>query len=460
MTTLALDLNPAQSRRPDVFSAANEKRIEFSLLFFFCLAMGFISAQRFFLSDVSALICIAILVAPLALGFHNKEYFTILFLSIVSIVDLGGIVYTETPSTIKYIIYFSAILFSGYVCVYKITNFHKYVILYFIFIIANTFLHPNRLDGYSLSRDILTSFLIIMVLFAGDIKKYKYINISCILAFSLGIIISEIANIILNYTVISGEYLNYSSFKFLVLFPIIYFLSYKRYYLAAIFAPICFLVVGVYASRMLMLTGILVCLLLLFSGLRHYFWRTFALAILSTGIVIVLLNALDINFEAYRVLSIFFAIGDFQDFSTAALFLDPVRYAENSIFFGQNYFLLLFGNGLGTGMLDVTGVFAFVPDDGAAFSQQELSESHFFRLHDSWTWIGYRFGLLAYLSFVIWGVKGCLNKDFTTALFASFMLLALFNATFSIGGLIACAIVALHYKLRKHYRQNPFSFTA
>lgn len=448
MATLVAEKNIGKLRAGAVHHAdVSDGRVQLSLLFFFCLIMGFISAQRFFLSDVSAVVCIVILAIPLTFGFHRKEYFTILFLSIVSIVDLGGEVYTETPSILKYFIYLSLILFSSYVCIYKIEKLHKYLILFLSFVVINTFLHPDRLDGYTFARDIITIYLILLVAFSSKIKDFHYLNNQYILAFSVGIVVSEIINILSNYTVVSGDYLNYSSFKFLAFFPVIYFICYKRYFLAAIFTPLSFAVVGVYASRMLLLTGILICLILLLSGLRYYFWRTLFLTILSLSIILVSFNAFDINFEAYRIFSVFYALGDFQDFATAALFLDPVRYAENSVFFGQNIFLLLFGNGLGTGMLDVTGVFAFIPDDGAAFSPQELSESHYFRLHDSWTWIGFRFGFLAYLIFVFWGVKGCLNKNAETALFASLMLLALFNATFSIGGLIACAVLALHYKL-------------
>lgn len=447
MTTLVSEKKLSPLTRTVSHDEADRRRIRFSPLFFFCLVIGFVSAQRFLLSDISALICLIILAIPLALGFHRKEYFTLIFLAIVSIIDLGGEVYAETPSSVKYLIYLSLILFTIYVCIYEINRLHKYLLIFLAFVVINTFFHPDRLDEYTLSRDLITIFLIIVIAFACDMKQFKYLNIEYILAFSVGIVFSEIINIFVSYTVISGDYLNYSSFKFLVFFPVIYFVCYKRYYFAALFAPLSFAVVGVYASRMLLLTGILICFVLLLSGLRYYFWRTLSLTILLIGIILVSMNVLDINFEAYRIFSIFYAVGDFQDFATAALFLDPVRYAENSVFFGQNIFLLMFGNGLGTGMLDVTGVFAFIPDDGAAFSPRELSESHYFRLHDSWTWIGYRFGFLAYLLVIFWGVKGCLNKDAKTALFASLTLLALFNATFSIGGLIACAVLALHYKL-------------
>ncbi len=437
----------------DVNPAFVKIKIQLTPLFYFCFLMGFISAQRFFLAEISALVCILLLCSPVILGFHRKEYFTILFLSVVSMVDLGGVVYSETPSSVKYLIYLISIGFIYYACGYKYVAWHRYLIIYVLIVILNTFLHPNTLDGYTISRDLLTLYLILLVSFSSNIKNIKSINFNLILSFSLGIMISELINIVFNYTVISGEYLNYSSFKFLALFPIIYMLSLKRYYIASLLAPFTFAVIGVYGSRMLLLSGIVVCLLLLFGGLRQYFWRTFALTTISAALAIFMLNAVNINFESYRVISIFLAITQYQDFAAAALFLDPVRYAENSVFFGQNPYLLLFGNGVGTGMLDTTGVFAFVPDDGAAFSPRELSESHFFRLHDSWTWIGYRFGFLPYLAFVFWGVKGCLSKDPLGALFAAFMLLALLNATFSIGGLIACAIIGLHYKLKDHQVQ-------
>ena len=348
----------------------------------------------------------------------------------------------------------SLTLFMIYSSIYKIENIHKYLILFIAFLFLNTIIHPYKLDEYTFLRDLITLILICTVALSYTFRNVSLIKIDYILAYSLGVIISENFNIITDYSVSSGEYLNYTSFKFIVIFPILYFLSFKKYYWALIFFPLSFFVVSVYASRMLLLTGILVSIILLMSGLRYYFFRSLMLTIFLGSIILVTLNRSGINFEAYRIFSIFLVFGDFQDFSTAARFLDPVRYAENSIFFGQNLFLLFFGNGLGTGILDVSGFLAFVANDGAAFSPQELSESHYFRLHDSWTWIGYRFGFVAYLMFVFWGVKGCLNKDPKTALFASAMLLALFNASFSIGGLIACAVLALHYKIASRHARS------
>lgn len=422
------------------------------LLLIFVFIMGFVSAQRFLLPELSALTCIILLVLPLITGIHDKQYLTIFFLSIVSIADLGGLVYSETPSAVKYLIYASILGFMALNLQFGYNKKHRYLILFSLFVVLNTFLHPNSLDSYTLGRDILTLFLLLFISFSFKLKSIYLIEANYILYFSIGILVSELFNIFSSYTVLSGDYLNYSSFKFLALFPVIYFLSYRKYYTSAIIAPISFLVIGVYASRMLLITGILVCLILAFNGFRKSFWRTLLLFLISIVISLIFLKFLDVDLQAYRVLSIFFTMNSFNDLTSAALFLDPVRFAENTVFFEQNLFNLLLGNGLGTGIIDETGIFSFVPNDGAAFSPKELNESHFFRLHDSWTWFGFRFGLLAYLLFVFWAVKGCFSKNPETALFAAFMLLALFNATFSIGGLIACAVLALHYKLLSAYK--------
>lgn len=446
MATIYKDTDTGSQYRTSSYADSQPTPVSIPLLIFVFI-MGFVSAQRFILPEVSALICILILAFPLLAGFHDKQYFTIFFLSIVSIADLGGLVYSETPSVAKYLIYASVLAFIVLKSELRFSRKHRYLILFSVFVVLNTFLHPNSLDGYTLARDILTLFLLIIISFSVKMKNIELIEPKYILYLSLGILTSELLNILMNYTVLSGEYLNYSSFKFLAMFPVIYFLSFKKYYTAAIIAPISLLVIGVYASRMLMVTGILVCLILVFSGFRQYFWRTLLLLLISAGIAVFSLQMLDVDLQAYRVLSIFFTMNSFNDLTSAALFLDPVRFAENTVFFEQNLFNLMLGNGLGTGIIDETGIFSFVPNDGAAFSPKELNESHFFRLHDSWTWIGFRFGLLAYLLFVFWAVRGCFNKNPETALFAAFMLLALFNATFSIGGLIACAVLALHYKL-------------
>lgn len=415
------------------------------MLLFVC---GIISSQRFTLPEASGLVCIILIILSVVARLDSRSIATFLLISLLAMVDLGGGVYFETPATIKYIIYLCAPLY-----IFIISNFRSgrniVFLLPFVFLmITNTLAHPNNVDPYTFIRDIFTLLFIVLVSTASSSKIGQDFNYSYLIAFSTGLIISELINVLFFYSVFSGEYLNYSSFKFVVLLPMIYYLSFKNYKHAALSFPLVLIVVSAFGSRMLLLTSIIVIALLVIRGASENLMRTLGLIFAAASILIALAFYSNIDLESYRVLTALKGIVDFTDFGSLAMFLDPVRYAENSVFFDQHIYQLLFGNGLGTGILDSSGVFAFIPDDGAAFSSKELSESHFFRLHDSWTWFGYRFGLLVYILFLAWGVKGCLNKDSTLAFSASLMLLALFNSTFSIGGLVVCTYFALQYKLK------------
>lgn len=412
------------------------------------LAFGIISSQRFIVPEASGIICIIIIILPVVVGLDFRSMATFLLISLLGMVDLGGGVYSETPAAVKYTIYLCASLY-----IFAISNFRSgrnliYLLPFVFLMVINTLVHPNKIDPYTFARDCVTLIFITLVSTASSSKVGQNLKYPYLLAFSIGLIASELVNMLFFYSVSSGEYLNYSSFKFVALLPLVYYLSFKNYKYAALAFPLVLAVVSAFGSRMLLLTGIVVIALLVIRGASGGIFRTLGLIFSVASILIVLAFYSNIDLESYRVLTALTGIVDFADFASLAMFLDPVRYAENSVFFGQNIYHLLFGNGLGAGILDSSGIFAFVPDDGAAFSSKELSEAHFFRLHDSWTWFGYRFGLLAYILFVAWGIKGCLNKDSTIAFSASLMLLALLNSTFSIGGLVVCAFFALQYKLR------------
>ena len=407
---------------------------------------GLLATQRFTLPTLSAYACLIPLLFLAVPNVRTRHVFTLTLIALLASVDLGGESYAETPGMLRYLFYtcLAAVLLKGE---WRYGHYSGLVlILYLALLLINTIAHPYSLDLYTLTRDLIAVLLGCAVYCRSWPQKVKPLDYGLLGLFCAGIFTSELFNIVFMYEISSGEYMNLSSFKFFIVAPFLYFLINRKYGYAVVVGALTLLVLANYASRMLMLTFLLTALLIFLRDFTKIIKLSTALvmaALFSTAYIF--LDTTMINLEAFRAFNIVTVLsGDVGiDFFR---FMDPVRFIENSIFFGQGTYSLLFGNGLGSGIFDANGDFAFVPDDGAAFSSKELSESHFFRLHDSWTWFGYRFGLLPYLVFVIIALKGTLSSQPRTSLAATLMLLAMVNSTFSIGGLFVCAAFALQYK--------------
>lgn len=407
---------------------------------------GLLVAQRFTLLTLSAYACLIPLLLLAVPSVRARYAFTLTLIALLASVDLGGQVYLETPGVLRYLLYaaLTILIWQG-----KWRFDHRsiaVVIVYLGLLVMNTIVHPYSLDGYTLSRDLITLLLGFTVYFKARPERIQSLNYDLVLWFCAGVISSELLNIIFFYQLSDGEYLNYSSFKYLVVAPCLYFLINRKYGYSVVVGVLTILVLTNYASRMLMLTFLGTTLLILLRDLFKFIkFSTAIIMVAIAALLYIVVDNSDINLEAFRALTAVATLVGAVDVEILR-HLDPVRFIENSIFFGQNPYNLLIGNGLGTGIFDVYGEFKFVPDDGAAFSSKELSESHFFRLHDSWTWFGYRFGLLPYLLFIIVSLKGLLSLRPRTTMAAVMMLLTMVNSTFSIGGIFICAAFALQYR--------------
>lgn len=407
---------------------------------------GLLVAQRFTLPTLSAYACMIplLLLAVPAVRAHHA--LTVTFIALLASVDLGGEVYLETPSVLRYLIYaaLAALVLKG-----KWRFGHRSItaaILYLGLLVINTMSHPYALDGYSFLRDLIVLSLGFAVCFQSRPERVQPLDYGLLNWFCMGVITSELLNILFFYQLSSGEYLAYSSYKFLVVIPCLYMLLSRNYLYSTLVGALTLIVLTNYASRMLMLSFLSIVLLILLRDSLKFikFPMLISLAALAAVAYLIVDNS-EFHLDAFRALTAIATIVDALDMDILRQ-MDPVRFIENSIFFGQAPYSLLFGNGLGSGIFDAHGEFAFVPDDGAAFSSKELSESHFFRLHDSWTWFGYRLGLLSYLMFVMIALKGSLSLQPRTAMAAAMMLLTMINSTFSVGGLFLCAAFALQYR--------------
>jgi hypothetical protein len=120
--------------------------------------------------------------------------------------------------------------------------------------------------------------------------------------------------------------------------------------------------------------------------------------------------------------------------------VDPVRFAEHKLLFARNPLRILFGDGLGAGFKDRDNSFHFVRYNQGAFSEKEIDQGIYFRLHDTWISLGLRFGLLVVLILYAYLFRQLWNRSMEVA-FASSMSLMMVNcALFSTAGTIVAGI--------------------
>ena len=151
----------------------------------------------------------------------------------------------------------------------------------------------------------------------------------------------------------------------------------------------------------------------------------------------------------FRAFNIFSLVADSQNLLDYFRVLDPTRYFELTMFLDRGFFSVLFGSGLGAGIADVHGLLSFVIDDGGAFSSEELSESKFYRFHDSWIWFGLRFGLFIYFYVFYFFILAAAARKADVALGGALAFVFFINSTFSVGGLFVTAIFAIQLKMTK-----------
>ncbi len=403
------------------------------------ILVGFLSSQRFLFPELSALACIF---PALIWGYRSlsgEKDPTLILISLISSIDLGGNIYAESPALLRYILYIFLLYF---LIPSRRVKFNLRIIplMYFFILLINTIFGSHTFDFYTFFRDFLSLLLLLII----NIKSKEYISIAInkyyLLYFSFGLLFSEIINIWIFYDIFNGYYLNYSSMKFIIITPILYFLSKHKYIASLIMLPFIFLVAIFYSSKLLILTIILIYLLLYF--------RRFKNLVILFGVFLVLtfigLNfSLNIEFDKFRIFSFIDLFSNYENLIQLLESLDPVRYAENVLFFNQPLYNIFFGNGLGSGLYDTSGDLYRIGNDQSSFSYDELVSSNYFRFHDSWVWFGLRFGLISYMVIIFWAVKGCISNNSEVCFWASMFLLAMLNSSFSISGLFLCSYFAI-----------------
>lgn len=420
----------------------------------FLLTIGFLSAQRFTFSYISPYFSVLplLLLAVFKLNKQRKDGLGFLIIASLASVDLGGGVYYETNIIIRFSIYV-LILYSLIVSI-QFKEIKKFIISIGVlgFYLINTLVHEPIYFTYQFYRDILILFVTLIVF---NIKPNIDLHIKpeTLLYFSIGMIFSECLNIIFWYRQESESYLNYSSLKFIVCVPILFMIGKRKNpFFILLSLPFVLLVIVNYNSRMLLLTLIFVSMIMIIGWVRIKFIVFFLLLALLQ--IISFEHEVLQKLETNRVYGMFANIVQSVNLFELLAVLDPVRFTENSLFFSQSVIDILFGQGIGAALNDNTGVLGNLADDGSSFSQNELLSSSYYVLHDSWLWFGLRFGLLSYVVVLTWGIKQCFIKNSIRSFWGGIFLLALFNSSFSIMGILITALFAIQIKNQNVSSQN------
>lgn len=419
-----------------------------TILLFLC---GIAAVQRFTLDPVNSLICV--LPYGLFLFYLVQQNFrtalSCLILSLVFSVDNGGGAYTETPAPLRYAIYLSGIGMLIYLSRWRI---HEKAMLLGALLVAGLVIGTLTnisgggavFDSATLRRDVLALFILSIFLFVrGDIRLDPFV----LFAGSVGYIAGEAANAILFYDFGSFDYLSYDSLKAFAVFPALYAVMCRHSRMVQLMLTvITLLLISLYGSRMITLSVIaLVLAALVVNSIRAGKWKVY----LAVAAVFVLLANVDVvallkSEPLVRVKALSFIAVMFENFDSSEIMqmfmaLDRVRFAEHQLFFSRHPLELIFGSGLGSGIVDMQGLLGFLTYEQTAFSTEEIRTSIYFNLHDFWIDYGIRFGLLpvAYLIYALSVREMWRGRPWTGVLFGVLLL----NTTFATSGLVLTSMI-------------------
>lgn len=412
-----------------------------------CFLLGAISAQRFLLADYAAFASLGFGIIAVATSDRGTKL-PLVVASLMTMVDLPGDVYEPTPRAVKYLIYLiSLVLILGQVRALRRISWYSGVLL--TVILASIFYGLSRdsgtLDSYTLLRDMITILMLIVAILLYT--RSEGFDTSILLVAACGVLLSEVCNIAFAYDQASGEYLSYHSGKIFIWFaPMIAMLK-RKYAASALLAALAIIVSLYYGSRLVMITGLAVYCAYAVLCLP----RRAQIIFLVAGPIIVLLATNTVTssdsarnyLSSFRIASLQYAMSNIGDVPSYYEAIDPTRYAENKIFFEQPLPQILLGNGPGSGLIDTHGHLDFLEFDSSAFTNEEMAARTYFRLHDSWTWFGVRFGLLSYVLCVLPMLFFMFRASKDIKFLAACFLLVLLNSSFSIAGLFSALIFAV-----------------
>jgi hypothetical protein len=424
-------------------------------------SLAIAGSQRILFSSFYGIICLFFLV--LSFYYINKEkekFNTLLIFSIFLSIDNGAGSYTETTSIIRYTIYLVAII----AMLYDFTIRLPRLLLFLCFLlppILITIYYAADIDITTIKRDMLILLIISIVLCrGGNLLQFK-IDLSLLSKLLLAYILGEYLNILFFFENTEYGYLSYDSTKSLIVLPALYYLQNGKRWLAIIFISLLSYVLLLYATRMIILIFISVLALHFLSTLKKAgVIKIAGVTIISSFFIIAAIELIDYfplhDFKFTHSLAL--ALDDLS-LEDALLSVDYIRYHELQMFLDRNWLRIIFGDGFGSGIYDISGAFNSIGADGSAFSAEELTTKYYYNFHDIWVDVGLRFGLILLLVIFVPLLTGAFSDESPTAVYSMLLIILLCCAFFSSAGLILIAMfgLALRESKQKYNLSNKHS---
>lgn len=422
-----------------IFESIEKIFFSYKLIYPILFIIGFISGLKL---SISVIFCLITLLFSLFSTFinRNSDAISLIIISLYLIVNYEIL---NTPSFIRYLIYFSAIwiLLINNRPLFLKKNLFLFLALFFTILVASfasSFQSYIEFKTQPLIRDLFVLFLLLIFCLLPKINK---INLSFLFVLLTGVLFGEILYVLTNEY---STYFNYSSVKTLILFIPYFLLLKERKFLAIFSLFLCFIAISNYGTRMILLSLIFFSIL----GLVIFLLRKGTTRSIIAGIASIILSIFAIQFllsyEYLQGLKAIAFLTEFYDPQNTSIYevfkiLDPVRYAEHQIFFSRSLLEILFGNGLGAGIVDTDGYLGFVNYFQSAFSQEEINSNTYFNLHDYWIDYGLRFGLIPVLLILFYtAISPMLLGNTFTGIFNGVMLVCI---TYSGSGMLIFALL-------------------
>lgn len=418
--------------------------IYYSLIYF----STFLATQRFTLPDIYIYACIIPMIMSVYVFYKRKleQFNTLVLICFFTCTDIGINADEGTTAFMRYAIYLLGLI---NLFLYKNISIKKIALF---FIVSTFYLTLTLINIESINKETFIRDLFILVLCFGLFvltDKTKYIlDIKLIINALLVYMAFELINGALFFDASIHGYLNYASLKSMILIPIAYYAIEKKYVILSLLTPITALILLWYTTRFLALTLIIV---LLFGFLKAKLKDKIIFSIfiiITIGAIIVNNIYIDKeNLESTKLLnSIAVIIQSDNNLDQKLYELDPVRYGELALLLDRNFFSILFGSGLGAGVYDTHGFFSRIDaDNNFAFSKEELYSGFYYNLHDLWTDVGLRFGLVPIFIVIFSIIRSFNTSGKTKQFYGIILLIALLNMFFSTLGLITIAIITRAY---------------
>lgn len=412
--------------------------------------LGFLAAQSFTLSPITGYICLV----PLTVALYNFQIDiawrnSLLLLALFWSTDHAVLNYGATIAPIRYLIYITVVASFFHASAVTLSRLLA-VCFAGLCYLAITIIGTEQISTTQLLRD-LQLMLLVGLLFALKAKRPFRMDMQLLTVAMTAYLFSECINFFVLRPVWLGDYMRYSSTKYLIVLPSLLALLARRTVPAFLLLAITIPVLVGYTTRTLFLSYLLIvlCIILFFSISGASGKRATALTLGVLGLAL---------FEQFDTLSFFESFKatralvnlDFQ-LANALRVLDPVRYASSALLFDLSPLEVLFGRGFGSGVHDEFGLFAFVSPDQAAFTIEELNASYFYNFHDVWVDVGLRFGLLPFGAFLFWFARQRPRQDRGGVALWLLVFIGILSAFYSIQGLLS---IFLLIRVVTSYRAN------